>query len=286
MAAISEINADLKRASRWGKKWKTTFEPTKTHAMLVSNTKDAAYHPMVDLLEFDGVKIGFEKELKIVGVIYDNKLNWSAMASYVAAKGRQALGFLKRLGGLVRGDLDTIYKYFVRSRMEYGDTAYIGAATSHLDQLDNVQRRAERLCNKKFDALGLRREADCFGLLCKVLDGRCLEPVQDSFRSLKVEVDCRSMLVHTDRIDIPVEHKQVNKIQITNINNTLRTHSLETFKRSFISRSHFIFDRLPDELKQLGLDKGWMSIMKRGQDYILNNYSTPEKPKKWRKHKD
>ena len=39
--------------------------------MLVINSKDVCPHPSVDLLEFDGVKIGFEKKLKIVGVIYE-----------------------------------------------------------------------------------------------------------------------------------------------------------------------------------------------------------------------
>ena len=52
--------------------------------MLVTNSKDLCPHPSVDLLEFDGVKIGFEKKLKIVGVIYDCKLNWSKMTSEMA----------------------------------------------------------------------------------------------------------------------------------------------------------------------------------------------------------
>ena len=80
------------------------------HAMLVTNSKDLCPHPSVDLLEFDGVKIGFEKKLKIVGVIYDCKLNWSKMTSEMANRGKQALGFLRRLGGLITSsDLATIY---------------------------------------------------------------------------------------------------------------------------------------------------------------------------------
>ena len=90
--AIAHTNQDLKRVLRWGKKWKTVtaFEPTKTHAMLVTNSKDMCPHLSIDLLEFDGVKIGFEKQLKIVGVIYDCKLTWSKMASEMANRGEQA----------------------------------------------------------------------------------------------------------------------------------------------------------------------------------------------------
>ena len=76
--------------------------------MLTTNAKDC-YHPEIDRVEFDGVKVTFETQLKIVGVIYDNKLNWSKMASEMASRGRQALGFLKRLGGLIsKKDLCTI----------------------------------------------------------------------------------------------------------------------------------------------------------------------------------
>jgi hypothetical protein len=38
-SALAELNADLKRVARWGRRWKTTFEPSKTHAMFVSNTR-------------------------------------------------------------------------------------------------------------------------------------------------------------------------------------------------------------------------------------------------------
>ena len=61
-----------------------------------TSTVCACPHPSVDLLEFDGVKIGFEKKLKIVGVMYDCKPNWSKMTSEMANRGKQALGFSRR----------------------------------------------------------------------------------------------------------------------------------------------------------------------------------------------
>ena len=122
-----------------------------------------------------GIKIGFEKKLKIVGVIYDCKLNWSKMTSEMANRGKQALGFLRRLGGLITSpDLAIIYKYFVRSRMEYGCASYIASSSGGLKKLDVVQRRAEKLCGITFQPLGARREAPCFGLMCKLLDEVCV----------------------------------------------------------------------------------------------------------------
>ena len=100
------------------------------------------------------------------------------MASEMASRGRQTLGFLKRLGGLIsKKDLSTIYEYFVRSKMEYGCTSYIGAAPSHLKKLDKVQRRAEKLTSSEFQSLSIRREAACFKFICKILSGECVEPL-------------------------------------------------------------------------------------------------------------
>ena len=41
LEAVADLNADLKRVVRWGRRWKTTFEPTKTHAMIVTNMDQA-----------------------------------------------------------------------------------------------------------------------------------------------------------------------------------------------------------------------------------------------------
>ena len=100
------------------------------------------------------------------------------MASEMANRGKQALGFLRRLGGLITSsDLATIYKCFVRSRMEYGSASYIASDSGGLKKLDVVQRRAEKLSGVTFQPLGDRREASCFGLICKLLDGVCVQPL-------------------------------------------------------------------------------------------------------------
>ena len=259
--AIAHINQDLKRVLRWGKKWKTAFEPTKTHAMLVTNSKDLCPHPSVDLLEFDGVKIGFEKKLKIVGVIYDCKLNWSKMTSEMANRGKQALGFLRRLGGLITSsDLATIYKYFVRSRMEYGCASYIASSSGGLKKLDVVQRRAEKLCGITFQPLGARREASCFGLICKLLDEVCVRPLLDMCPQFQLEgVSVNSAMTRR------------SNVQVTNMVGKLRTsESLRTFGRSFIAQAHHIFEKLPSDLKTQGLESGWMfiSLLKAGQRFL------------------
>jgi hypothetical protein len=199
-----------------------------------------------------------------VGVTYDLRLNWSKIAAEMASRGRKAIGFLHRLGCLSSpSDLETIYKYFVRSRMEFGNASYIGADPNNLAPLDVAQRRAERLSGIKMQSLPSRREAACFGLICKILDGECVQPMIDAFSDLKL-------------VDNPeARGRGASKVHITNIKHTLRKTSLNTLKRCFIARAHAIFDKMPRHLIDRGIQDGWTcsvrgaeSAMKSGQQFL------------------
>ena len=59
------------------------------------------------------------------------------MTSEMANRGKQALGFLRRLGGLITSSyLAIIYKYFLRSRIEYGCASYVASSSGGLKKLD------------------------------------------------------------------------------------------------------------------------------------------------------
>lgn len=243
---------------------KTTFEPTKAHAMLVSNSKRV---PKISTLEFDGVVIKFEQQLKIVGVIYDSKLNWSAMAAEMDSRVRSALGFLYRLRYIITPhDMGIIYKYSVRSKMEFGLLSYKGAAKTHLAKLDGVQHRAEVLSNKSFQSLEARRTAACFDLLCKILDQKCVQPMTNVFSDLQVEEHSVSHRYNTSRSN----KFDVGSLRLTDMENKFRWVSLDTFRRSFICDIRHIFDTIPNSIKELGREKSWSAVMKAGQRFLTN----------------
>ena len=54
----------------------------------------------------------------------------------------------------------------------------MGASTTHIRKLDSIQKMAERLCGTTFSSLASRHKASSIGLLCKLLDSRCQEPLQ------------------------------------------------------------------------------------------------------------
>ena len=54
----------------------------------------------------------------------------------------------------------------------------MGASAVHLHKLDAVQKAAEKLCQTAFQSLSSCRKASAIGLLCKLLDSHCRQPLQ------------------------------------------------------------------------------------------------------------
>ena len=74
---IDTINADLQALLGWGADNRTTFEPKKTHMMVVSKKKSKAFDPTGIVMS--GRPVGQVKTMKLVGFTFDAKLNWGAM---------------------------------------------------------------------------------------------------------------------------------------------------------------------------------------------------------------
>ena len=44
--------------------------------------------------------------------------------------------------------------------------------------------------------------------------------------------------------------------------------TLNTFGRCFIAQAHDIFNKIPEDIKQRGVEKGWMKVVKDGQRFL------------------
>ena len=60
---------------------------------------------------------------------------------------------------------------FIRSILEYDSLVYMGAAQSHLDKLDRVQKSTEKIGGFKVEFLQSRSEAAAVSLAFDLLDG-------------------------------------------------------------------------------------------------------------------
>lgn len=168
---IQGMNNDMERLRVWGIENNLTFDPLKNLFLVVSKRHED--FSQISTLQMGGITVKYSQDLKLVGFTFDKSLTWTSMTSKLASKARSKLGALWRLRAVMdQLNLQSTYKAFVRSVMEYGNLAYMSAAKTTLARLDAVQHTAERICNLTFQPLSGRREAAAFGMLCKMLDGQ------------------------------------------------------------------------------------------------------------------
>ena len=78
-----KTNQALAAISEWGQSVKLTFSPLKTNAIAFTNK---ASHANISM---DGIRIEFQREIKFLGVIIDDKLNFNAHVKYAIKKGHK-----------------------------------------------------------------------------------------------------------------------------------------------------------------------------------------------------
>ena len=280
VGAVKEVDEDLQAVSDWGKKWKVEFEPTKTHALLCTRKK-----PGMDQPTMDGKKIKFVSHLKLVGITIDSRLNWKKMACSVASKGRSMMGAMYKMQSLLKqSDMQKVYLSFIRSKMEFGSMEYIAAAPTHLAKLDRVQRAAEKLCGCTFQTLTDRREAAVFSLVCKLLDGECVEPLQ----KFAPEFEADSAIEVKTRLQHKMESNKSEELKPKQ--NQHRNFSLNNYKWSWQGQAARIFNRIPADLKAKGTKGSWMKIKSVGKAIIngsaeMKKLAAPKKTRRKLHHK-
>jgi hypothetical protein len=167
---IDQINSDLRLIWDWGIENRTTFEPTKTHYLLISDKKSLKFD--ASGIVFGDKPVGQVSELKIVGFYFESKMKWGVMVKKLAQKGRSRLAAMFRMKhSLSSENLELMYKAFIRSVMEYGNVSFKAAADSHLKKLDRIQDACCKVGGFVVESLGSRRDASLIGLVLKLLEG-------------------------------------------------------------------------------------------------------------------
>ena len=124
-------------------------------------------------LRMGGATVKVVDEMRLVGFWFDNKLAFGGMLRRIAQKARCRAGALRRLKPMLNSsNLKTMYTSFVRSVMEFGSLAYMGAADSHLEKLDRIQESVSKSCGFEIESLQSRREVAAISMACKMLDGK------------------------------------------------------------------------------------------------------------------
>ena len=268
---VQGVNADLQSLLDWGLDNKTTFEADKTAMMLVSNKKVP-----FDLsgMKMGGFPVKQEKQLKLVGYLFDQKMSFGPMIHKLAKKARSRVAALRRIKHLLSpSNLKLMYTMFVRSTMEYGSVAFMGAADSHLKRLDRIQDSAVRCCGFEVESLQSRRESAAAALALKLLDGKAhvkLQPFVPRFAKPTSLTKKRTR--ESTSAGLQLENK-------------IKSNSLNIFKRSFLGCIRQIWRKLPQSLIEEGNQTYWLRIKKRVKGFLEGKWTLESHQSKKSKRK-
>jgi hypothetical protein len=151
--------------------------------------------------------------------------------------------------------MKTMYCTFIRPILEYGSVQFMGAAQTHLEKLDSVQRTAAKIGRFEVESLQCRREAAAVSLTFKLLDGAG----RGVLKGFVPEI-----------VDIPVSQKRCRQSSVgLQIVSRCKINSLNSFKRSYLGSIHNIWAKLPQDKLRDGENKGWRKVTKACKNFLM-----------------
>ena len=172
---VARVNNHLDRIAAWGERWQVKFAAEKTQCMVISRSPNDSQRIQGRLL-FNGGTLDTDDYINILGVEFDSSLTFTRHVDNLARKASSKISVLRRMKQLLdKKGLSMLYKAQVRSHLEYGFLAWMSCPRSHLDLLDKVQRRAERMIasigaheeQPSLDSLAHRRRVGALTVLHK-----------------------------------------------------------------------------------------------------------------------
>ena len=126
LVGSSEIlNNDLSAVKNWAFQWKMAFNPDSNKQateVVFSHKRTRTNHPT---LYFNNSPVATAPFQKHLGLILDEKLNFSHHLNEKISKANKGIGLIKQLRlYLPRKALMNIYKSFIRPHLDYGDVIY------------------------------------------------------------------------------------------------------------------------------------------------------------------
>jgi reverse transcriptase-like protein len=182
------LSQDLNLILDWGAKNLVHFNASKTQSCTLSRKESSNTHPLL----MSGQVLQSKDTFNLVGVTFENNLNWHKHIVSIATAASQKLGFLFRAKKYFSpSHLYTLYVSQIRPPLEYCSHIWGMASPTTLSILDSIQRRAVRLINdpsltERLPSLAHRRPVGDLSLFYRYFHGFCSEELSSIIPPLTV----------------------------------------------------------------------------------------------------
>ena len=136
------INIDLLNLVEWFRSNKLALNSSKTHYMIFTRQKVDFNQQLVKI---ESSIIERKNTCKFLGLLIDDKLNWSEHITYIRSKISRSLYAMNRLKHVVSSRyLKTLYDSLVHSYITYGIVLWGGTCPSYINAIRICQKKAMR----------------------------------------------------------------------------------------------------------------------------------------------
>lgn len=138
----------VKKALNWGTKSGLKFSKDKTNVILFSKSTICRKQKEKYKVKMEGIDLDYSSEAKYLGLILDDRLNFTKHIKSKVNKAKKLMAACKRCAGIVWGPkpkvIDYIYKGIVRPMVTYGSAVWHKAAMkkTNKNELGKLQRLA------------------------------------------------------------------------------------------------------------------------------------------------
>ena len=138
----SKFNSELKNISLWLQVNKLSLNVDKSHFMVFTGGRQG--NPVT--LEINGIKLSQVMDVKFLGIIFDDKLNWKKHIDHISKKISRSIGILYKLRQYVNSDtMLSLYYTLVYPYLTYCNIIWGNACKTYLKPLFLIQKRIIRI---------------------------------------------------------------------------------------------------------------------------------------------
>jgi ribonuclease HI len=199
--AESAMQKALDSIEKWSRQTGFRFSEEKTVVMLFTKRHNERRTLQLHL---NGKPLENVPNHRILGLIFDDRLNWNAHIMDVKARATKKLSILKTLAttnwGADRNVMLQIHEMTILATIRYGDISYGSACTTNLEKLDAVHHNGLRL------ALGVFKVSNNVNVLCEA-GSTTLQNMRDTntmVKAIRISANKKHPLSH--RIRFPPFH--------------------------------------------------------------------------------
>ena len=143
----SYLNQDFENIYSWLRANRLTLTMTKTEFLLIGSRQRQSSLTVSPTLTIDGVKVNKQvTNTKLLGVIIDDRLDWSSHIEKLIKKVASGIGAVKRVRHLVpQTTLKPIYQALIQPHFDYCNSVRGNCGSTLQDKLQKLQNRAARV---------------------------------------------------------------------------------------------------------------------------------------------